>query len=97
MCWFRMEGGLGEGEGLPVLGLRVLSVSPLHGKAAEGPRRAAFRHRKLAKGRVSQQDLVLMVSKNRNKTKKEAACVNPAQISYLYFLHQCGEISVVVK
>lgn len=63
------DGGGGAG-GLPVLGLRVLSVSPLHGKAAEGPRRAAFRHRKLAKGRVSQQDLVLMVSKKKTKKKK---------------------------
>lgn len=61
------------GGGLPVLGLRVLSVSPLHGKAAEGPRRAAFRHRKLAKGRVSQQDLVLMVSKNKKQKKKQPA------------------------
>lgn len=33
----------------------------------------------------------------KQKQKREAACVNPAQISYLYFLHQCGEISVVVK
>lgn len=67
------DGGGGVGWWGGVLGLHVLSVAPLHGKAAERARRVAFRNRKLAKGRVSQQDLVLMVSKK--KTKKKNPCL----------------------